>query len=569
MDSVGIIGARLNSSRLPGKHLLPLNQKPLIEHLVARLHQCQNIDRLILATTSDEFNQPLIDWAKDHITCVPYEGDVNDLMGRINNIVEQENPDFVTYICGDCPLVDPTFIDHGLHQLKQFPAFNKVNLKPEIKSIHEGIEIYSRVGWDKLYAASTTPMTREHVGYAHKVTPCLNILEIDDSHDYSSINHRISVDTAADYEFMQRIYERWYQSHDQDLIVDLAWVQSQLIKNLDLASINTHVVQKDPKTNYQNVDIFCHVSEKIGIGHLKRCSQIAKGLQEFLGFGTTIHIHGDKKNIPWLSTRHTWYDSSEQLVEAMDKSETKVWILDFHPEHLKISPILTLCKNAKSLRQVKIIAIDKLSALLDVVDALYIPAFYCDIDNPKVSYGWNHYFIEPFSEEKKRDQILVLTGGSDALGYGTDLPTLLDNTVAQEWNIVWVQGPYAPPPNIAHHSNINIVNNPENIRGLMAESKIILSCYGLSLFESIASGACTILLPPNTICDETELTKLIDEKVCLTSTTLNEAMDKLRASLTNPKSYQEIINNAQNTFKNINGPQLFSQHLKKIIDQDQ
>ena len=62
--------------------------------------------------------------------------------------------------------------------------------------------------------------------------------------DYSQIKHRISVDTSADYRFMQAVYDRWYSENAQNTIVDLSWVQEQLLSDKGLRSINLHVHQK-------------------------------------------------------------------------------------------------------------------------------------------------------------------------------------------------------------------------------------------------------------------------------------------------------------------------------------
>ncbi len=77
--TLAIVGARLNSSRLAGKHLLPLAGDPMISHIWRRLMQCQEVNDCELATTADDFNRPLQDWAAEHsVECHPYEGDVND-----------------------------------------------------------------------------------------------------------------------------------------------------------------------------------------------------------------------------------------------------------------------------------------------------------------------------------------------------------------------------------------------------------------------------------------------------------------------------------------------------------
>lgn len=556
--SIAVIGARLNSSRLPGKHLLSLAGEPLIERLCRRLSQCTRIDNIILATTADTFNQPLLDWANHtpkylNIRCVAYEGDVNDLMGRINCIVMAENPDYLTYICGDCPLVDPLFIDHALHQLSLNEMFDKVNLKPGIKSIHEGIEIYSQHGWKSVYAASNTPETREHVGYAHKLNPCLNILEIDDNKDYSKINHRISVDTSADYEFMSRIYDLWFSQHDRNTIVDLSWVQEQLIKNPALSSINAHVVQKSPSQQYKKVNLFCHVSQSIGIGHLKRCAIIAAALQERLGLGTTIFIQGEERSLPWLNTHYQWLNDEEVLFSTIETSCEDFWILDFHPNHINMARLAECCECTKSTKNTTIIAIDKLHPLSNVVDDVFIPAFYSDLTAPNIHYGWKNYFISPSFSQIKKQKIVILTGGSDALGYGEVLPMQLEPIVPTAWTLTWIKGPYSPAPKLPNPSRWDLQENPSNLDSIIQESKIALSCYGLSLFESMASGALTFLLPSTNICDGDELHNLTDQEACVTENTLQDTLASLLSAINDFDSFRHRIKKSEQLFSKTNG----------------
>ncbi len=563
MKSIVIIGARLNSSRLPGKHLLPLAGKPLIEQSLARLQQCSSIDKLILATTSDDFNKPLVDWAEARITCSPYEGDVNDLMGRIDAIVKRERPDYITYICGDCPLVAPDFIDHSIHQLMAHPKKEKIDLKPSIKSIHEGIEIYSIEGWNKLFAISNNEMTREHVGYANKLNPTLDVLLIDDSDDYSRINHRISVDTPADYEFMENIYHRWYETHDESSIVDLKWVQQQIISDTALKNTNAHVVQKKPQLQYRKAALFCHVSKKIGLGHLKRCATIAAALQENLGLGTTLHIHGVKESIPWLNSKTQWHESEASLLNAIEENGADLWVLDFHPSYIDTSKVEVLCRKKTTT---KIIAIDKLKSLIRVIDKLYIPAFYSDIENDKVDYGWQNYFVDfPVSQKNQKTQVTVLTGGSDALGYGNIIPKLIEPFVPQHWDIIWIQGPYARPPSFPSPKRWTLIENPDNIQKYILESPIILSCYGLSLFESIASQNLTLLMPPQQLCDDVELEKLDAYKVCLVTRTLDELKTRITEYFCENSDFSYITENAASVFSGVSGKNKFSSIVKKLL----
>ncbi len=64
MTVLAVIGARLNSSRLPRKHMLDLAGKPLIARIFERLERVSVIDKLVLATTADDYNKPMVTWAE-------------------------------------------------------------------------------------------------------------------------------------------------------------------------------------------------------------------------------------------------------------------------------------------------------------------------------------------------------------------------------------------------------------------------------------------------------------------------------------------------------------------------
>ena len=49
---VAIVQARMGSSRLPGKVLMMLDQKPVIWHIINRLSYCNNVDQIVVATST-------------------------------------------------------------------------------------------------------------------------------------------------------------------------------------------------------------------------------------------------------------------------------------------------------------------------------------------------------------------------------------------------------------------------------------------------------------------------------------------------------------------------------------
>jgi spore coat polysaccharide biosynthesis protein SpsF (cytidylyltransferase family) len=567
MKTVAIIGARLNSSRLPGKHLLPLAGKPLIERLLQRLHHCKNLDEIVLATTKDSFNKPLTNWAQNQVECYAHSGDVNDLMGRIDAVVSSHNADIIVYICGDCPLIDPLFIEHGIQALKANTDAETIILSPEIKSIHEGIHFYSRKGWNKLIQKSKEPMEREHVGYADSKYHILRKLCIEDSGDYSAVNHRISVDTHADYEFMSQLYKLWYKDQAPKSIIPLDWIISQLQKNSSLLALNAHVIQKNPEHAYQKISLYCHVSKYIGMGHLRRCALIANTLKETYGLGTHIHIQGDYTKIPWLNGQISWYGNQENLFKAMDSDNNHTWIVDFHPEHISTNWLIEICKNIKKRNGTTIIALDKLQCLLDVADKLFIPSFYSELASEKVSFGWDNYILPPFINTIKKKQVTILTGGADALGYGISLPLLLEKNIPDSWEIQWIQGPYAAKPNLPENiKRWHLHLNPSNLQEIISNSKVVVACYGLSLIESLRSNATTLLLPVRALCDAKELSLLKSLNCCFIADKDDDIAILLNQIFTDKTAVNICHQNAVKLVKNINGVNILGHIITENIN---
>ena len=66
MRTAAIIQARMSSSRLPGKSMLEICKKPIIEHIFDRVRSCKLVDELILATSDDQSDDVLFQWAQNN-----------------------------------------------------------------------------------------------------------------------------------------------------------------------------------------------------------------------------------------------------------------------------------------------------------------------------------------------------------------------------------------------------------------------------------------------------------------------------------------------------------------------
>ena len=108
--AIAIIQARMSSTRLPGKVLLPLAGKPVIHHIVDRAKSCENIGKVVVATSVENSDNPLVEYCKKN-NIEYYRGNLNNVLSRFIAILNLNNYDYCVRITGDCPLIHPPFID--------------------------------------------------------------------------------------------------------------------------------------------------------------------------------------------------------------------------------------------------------------------------------------------------------------------------------------------------------------------------------------------------------------------------------------------------------------------------
>jgi len=111
---VAVIAVRLGSSRLPGKAMLPVLGRPMIERMVERIARSKYVgNTIVLATTNDESDTPLEELARQlGIHC--FRGDEDNVLNRIFSAVSQFGGGPIVELLGDNPLVHSDLIDETI-----------------------------------------------------------------------------------------------------------------------------------------------------------------------------------------------------------------------------------------------------------------------------------------------------------------------------------------------------------------------------------------------------------------------------------------------------------------------
>jgi spore coat polysaccharide biosynthesis protein SpsF len=108
---IGLIQARMGSSRIPGKAMIDLAGKPLLWHMMDRLRRVPQVGPMVLATTTDSRNEPMVEFARSEgLSVYQHEGE-DDLAGRVHGAIRDLDGDLVLKVGGDCPLIDPAVLE--------------------------------------------------------------------------------------------------------------------------------------------------------------------------------------------------------------------------------------------------------------------------------------------------------------------------------------------------------------------------------------------------------------------------------------------------------------------------
>ena len=241
MKFVATIEARMTSTRLPGKVLMPVAGKPLLEHLVIRLKSVPSINAIVLATTTNADDDVLETFSKKvGIKC--YRGSEDDVMGRVINAANKENADVVVEITGDCPIIDPQIVEQTIRMFK----VNEVDYvsNNHIRSYPDGmdVQVFKLEALKRSATLTRDALDHEHVTLHIRNHPELftkiNLVSPTETH-WPELG--LTLDEPRDYELLKKIIE--YFEPINPLFTCLDTIQL-LKKNPAWVKINQSVVRK-------------------------------------------------------------------------------------------------------------------------------------------------------------------------------------------------------------------------------------------------------------------------------------------------------------------------------------
>ena len=228
-----ILQARFSSTRLPGKVLKNIVNKPMLALQIERIRAAKLIDNIIVATSTKQDDDAIANLCeKLNVTC--FRGNLNDVLDRFYCAAQQFPSNHIVRLTGDCPLIEASIIDQviTLH-LNKGVDYTSNCLIPCLPDGLD-VEVFTLNALQQSWQQATKPSEREHVTqYIINNNDKFTIASYQYSPNLSE--HRWTVDEANDFEFVDKIYQYLYPNKPNFTMED---VLSLLKQRPDLIKIN-------------------------------------------------------------------------------------------------------------------------------------------------------------------------------------------------------------------------------------------------------------------------------------------------------------------------------------------
>lgn len=236
-----VVQARMGSSRLPGKVLLPLAGRPLLVRMVERVQRARLAGTVAVATTTDAADDAVAACCAAHgIPC--FRGDALDLLDRHYQAARHYGADIVLKIPSDCPLIDPAVIDQVLGVYLENPdQYDFVsNLHPATFPDGNDVEVMRFEALETAWREARRPLEREHTTPYFWENPdqfrLANVVWAT-NRDFS-MSHRWTIDYPEDYEFINAVYEALHPANPAFGLDDILRLLEQ---RPDITQFNAHL----------------------------------------------------------------------------------------------------------------------------------------------------------------------------------------------------------------------------------------------------------------------------------------------------------------------------------------
>jgi spore coat polysaccharide biosynthesis protein SpsF len=238
--NVVIIQARMGSTRLPGKVMKILAGKTVLAHVVERSQSFNNVQEVVIATTSGSIDDPIVEEAK-RLGIMAYRGSESDVLSRYYETASLVKADHIVRITSDCPLIDSKVSSLVIqkHICSMANDYTSNTLK---RTYPRGLdtEMFTFCSLETAYHEARDDHDREHVTpFIYNPSNHFNCKSVESQ--ITIPDYRWTLDTEEDWTLISRIYEVLYQPGTL-----FTWTQAVNLmqEKPNWIFINSHIQQK-------------------------------------------------------------------------------------------------------------------------------------------------------------------------------------------------------------------------------------------------------------------------------------------------------------------------------------
>jgi spore coat polysaccharide biosynthesis protein SpsF len=237
MKFLAAIQARFGSSRLPGKILMDLAGKPVLQRVMERVSKSKYVDEVMVLTSisKQDINTALL------VSSLGYRvftGSGDDVLDRYYQAARLLAPEYIIRITADCPVFDAQILDLAIEQLK--PESDYMADLNDTLANGLDLEIVRFSALKKAWEKANLASEREHVTMYIKNNRDQFVLQ-DFSCPIPGIgHHRWTLDEQADYELLSKIY-----CHFKDTDFYTQDILAFLLDHPDVSRLNAHITRNE------------------------------------------------------------------------------------------------------------------------------------------------------------------------------------------------------------------------------------------------------------------------------------------------------------------------------------
>ena len=213
-----LIQARMSSSRLPGKVLMEIRGRPILQYLIDRFKSITDKKIVVLTSTRKDDN-PIVDYCEKN-DFLFYRGSLKDVAARFLYAAEKYDFDSFIRINADSPLIDPIIVNRANDIFNGNKLDLVTNTFPRTFPIGQSVEVISTSALKNAYSKMSSPAHFEHVTtYFYENFKNFRIKNFQNNFNLSS--YRLSVDTHSDFKKIKSLICNMEKSHTLYSLKDL------------------------------------------------------------------------------------------------------------------------------------------------------------------------------------------------------------------------------------------------------------------------------------------------------------------------------------------------------------